>query len=157
MSIAPAGSTELADFETADRLHSAAIHLLRRLRTQDDTSGLSAPRLSALSVVVFGGPATITQLSVAEQVTAATISRMVKEMEWEGLVERETDPDDGRVQRIRATDKGVELLQEGKKRRLGVLSAMLADLSVRDRRLLERASHVLEHLTLPEDHPGKKA
>ncbi len=155
MSRAPSSSMESSDFETADRLHSAAIHLLRRLRTQDDTLGLSAPRLSALSVVVSGGPATITQLSVAEQVTAATISRMVKEMEWEGLVEREEDPDDGRVQRIRATDKGVALLREGKKRRLGVLSAMLADLPVRDRRLLARAAYVLQRLTLPEDHPGK--
>jgi DNA-binding MarR family transcriptional regulator len=157
MSRASSGPAEDPDLGTADRLHSAAIHLLRRLRTQDDTLGLSAPRLSALSVVVFGGPATITQLSVAEQVSAATISRMIKEMEWEGLVEREADPDDGRVQRIRATKKGVELLQEGRQRRLGVLSTMLADLSAGDRRLLERAAHVLERLTLPEDHPGKKA
>ena len=58
------------DLDTADALHSAAIHLLRRLRTQDDALGLSAPRLSALSVVVFGGPVTVTQLAAAEQVLA---------------------------------------------------------------------------------------
>ena len=80
------------DLDTADALHSAAIHLLRRLRTQDDALGLSAPRLSALSVVVFGGPVTITQLAAAEQVSPATISRMAKEMEWEGLLVRERDP-----------------------------------------------------------------
>ena len=157
MSRAQSSPMDASDVGTADRLHSAAIHLLRRLRTQDDVLGLSAPRLSALSVLVFGGPATITQLSVAEQVSAATISRMVKDMEWQGLLEREADPDDGRVQRIRATKKGVELLQEGRRRRLSVLSAMLADLPVRDRRLLERAAEVLERLTLPEDHPGKGA
>src|SRR4051794_5640865 len=44
--------------QTAERLHSAAIHLLRRLRREDDASGLSAPRLSALSVIVYGGPLT---------------------------------------------------------------------------------------------------
>ena len=45
--------------EVADQLHSAAIHLLRKLRREDAASGLNAPRLSALSVVVFGGPLTL--------------------------------------------------------------------------------------------------
>jgi len=49
--------------ELADRLHSAAIHLLRRLRRQDDASGLPAPQLSALSVIVFGGPITLGDLA----------------------------------------------------------------------------------------------
>ena len=40
----------------ADRLHSAAIHLLRTLRREDDALGISPSRLSALSVVVFAGP-----------------------------------------------------------------------------------------------------
>ena len=42
--------------ETADRLHSAAIHLLRRVSREDAGSGVSPPRLSALSVLVFAGP-----------------------------------------------------------------------------------------------------
>ena len=56
----------------ADRLHSAAIHLLRRLRREDATTGLSAPRLSALSVIVFGGPLTLGELANAEQVRPPT-------------------------------------------------------------------------------------
>ncbi len=51
--------------ELADRLHSAAIHLLRRLRREDDASGLPAPQLSALSVIVFGGPIAIGALADA--------------------------------------------------------------------------------------------
>ena len=42
----------------ADRLHSAAIHLLRRVRQQDTATGEGPARLSALSVLVFGGPMT---------------------------------------------------------------------------------------------------
>ena len=61
----------------ADQLHSAAIHLLRTLRKEDDSSGLSAPRLSALSVVVFGGPLTLGQLARAEQVRPPTMTRIV--------------------------------------------------------------------------------
>ena len=155
MSRAGTRSLKNIDLATADALHSAAIHLLRRLRTQDDALGLSAPRLSALSVVVFGGPVTVTQLAAAEQVSPATISRMAKEMEWEGLLVRERDPADGRIQRIRATEKGVALLQEGRRRRVVVLSEMLATLPAGERRLLATAARLLERLTLPEAHPGQ--
>ena len=146
---------EHTDLYTGDPLHSAAIHLLRRLRTQDDALGLSAPRLSALSVVVFGGPVTVTQLANAEQVSPATISRMTKEMVWEGLLAREQDSSDGRVHRLRATEKGIALLQEGRRKRVEVLSDMLSTLSERERRLLARAAQLLEQLTLPEGHPGQ--
>src|SRR5688572_19189778 len=93
----------------ADRLHSAAIHLLRRLRKQDDAMGLSAARASALSVVVFGGPVTIGQLARAEQVSAPTMTRLLVGMERDGLLKRERDRDDGRVVWIRATPKGARI------------------------------------------------
>jgi hypothetical protein len=41
--------------KVAEQMHSAAIHLLRKLRREDAQSGLNAPRLSALSVIVFAG------------------------------------------------------------------------------------------------------
>jgi hypothetical protein len=71
---------------TADRLHSAAIHLLRRLRREDAKSGLSAPRLSALSVLVFGGPLTLGELANAEQVRPPTMTRLVTALEADGRV-----------------------------------------------------------------------
>ena len=62
----------------ADRLHSAAIHLLRRVRKQDAATGEGPARLSALSVLVFGGgPMTLGQLAQAEQVRPPTMSRIV--------------------------------------------------------------------------------
>src|SRR5881275_3221952 len=102
--------------ELADRLHSAAIHLLRRLRRQDDASGLPAPQLSALSVIVFGGPITLGALAAAEQVRPPTITRVVATLEESGLVVRETDDADRRVARVKATAKGTRLLQEGRQR-----------------------------------------
>src|SRR5919202_2354129 len=88
---------------TADRLHSAAIHLLRRLRKQDDASGLTAPRLSALSVVVFGGPLSLGALAAAEQVRPPTMTRIVSALERAGLVERSPHPTDGRQVLLTAT------------------------------------------------------
>src|SRR5436190_21631381 len=103
--------------ELADRLHSAAIHLLRRLRRQDDASGIPAPQLSALSVIVFGGPITLGGLAQAEQVRPPTITKLVATLEEAGLVEREVDTADRRVVRVKATGRGTRLLQEGRMRR----------------------------------------
>src|SRR3954463_14052103 len=63
--------------ELADRLHSTAIHLLRRVRKQDVAIGQGPARLSALSVLVFGGPKTLGELAAAEQVKPPTMSRIV--------------------------------------------------------------------------------
>lgn len=132
--------------ELADRLHSVAIHLLRRLRREDDASGLAAPQLSALSVVVFGGPITLGALADAEQVRPPTITRLVAALEAQGLVERETDPADRRVVRVKATAKGTRLLHEGRQRRVAVLTASLRELPVRERELVVRALPILEKL-----------
>jgi DNA-binding MarR family transcriptional regulator len=142
-----------ADAVTADRLHSAAIRLLRRLRLLDDTSGLSAPRLSALSVIVFRGPLTLTALAAAEQVRPPTITRLVQELERGGLVERLADPVDRRVTRVRATAEGKRLLDAGRRARVEFLARALARLPRRDRTLLGKAADVLGRLVYPEREP----
>lgn len=134
----------------AQRLHGAAIHLLRRLRAEDVASGLTAPRASALSVLVFGGPRSIGELAAAEQVRPPTISRLVQELERDGLVRREADAEDARIQRVHATAAGEALLHAGRARRVARLAESLAALSPADRRLLERAAPLLEALARPE-------
>ena len=137
------GSTGLAD-----RLHSAAIRILRALRTEDDATGLSAPRLSALSVLVFRGPMTVGELAAAEQVRPPSTSRLLTELEALGLVERRGDPDDARVRRVRATAEGERLLHEGRRRRVARLARVLDGLGPDDRGVLEHAVEVLERLDL---------
>jgi DNA-binding MarR family transcriptional regulator len=133
-------------FELADRLHSAAIHLLRRLRREDDASGLPAPQLSALSVIVFGGPITLGALAAAEQVRPPTITRVVAALEDAALVVREVDEADRRIVRVFATPKGTRLLQEGRQRRVAALAESLAALSGNDRTLLTHAIPILERI-----------
>ena len=87
--------------EAADRFHSAAIHALRRVRRDDPETGLSAARLSALSVLVFGGPRSLGELAAAEHVRPATMTRIVQALEEDGLVRRESDSADRRVTRLR--------------------------------------------------------
>jgi DNA-binding MarR family transcriptional regulator len=134
----------------ADRLHSAAIRLLRRLRLEDDATGLSAARLSALSVVVFGGPVALTALARAERVKPPTMTRLVIAMEEEGLLTRTRDTADGRVVRIRATPKGTRILQEGRRRRVATLARELGRLPAEDRALLLRAAGLMEAIAMGE-------
>jgi DNA-binding MarR family transcriptional regulator len=137
-----AGSPEAV----ADRLHSAAIHLLRRLRREDDASGLSAPRLSALSVVVFGGPLTIGELARAEQVRVPTMSRVIAALESYGLLRRMPDTNDRRVVRVEATAAGRALLHAGRRRRVAALAADVGRLSAGERRAILEAIPLLERL-----------
>ena len=130
--------------ELADRLHSAAIHLLRRLRRQDDASGLPAPQLSALSVIVFGGPITLGDLARAEQVRPPTITRLVAALEEDGLVERVAGSDDRRVVHVEATARGAKLLQEGRQRRVASLAAALRALPAGERAAIARAVPAME-------------
>jgi DNA-binding MarR family transcriptional regulator len=144
-----ARSTDALDVaeRTADRLHSAAIHLLRRLRREDARWGLSAPRLSALSVLVFGGRAlTLGELATIEQVKPPTMTRLVSALEAQRLVVRESDPDDGRVTRIRATARGQTLLARGRAARVAALTAELRALTPSEREVLAEAVTVLERL-----------
>lgn len=130
----------------AGRLHSAAIHLLRRVRRHDDAAGLGAPALSALSVVVFGGPISLGALAAAEQVRPPTMTRVVAALERDGLVARRVDPADRRVQRIRATARGRRVLERGRDRRVAELAALLRDCSADERRALCRAAAILERV-----------
>ena len=130
----------------AERVHSSALRLLRRLRKSDDAMGLSAAKASALSVLVFGGPQTLKDLAAAEQVRAPTMSRLVVELEAAGLATKTGDADDRRVLKIAATAKGKALLEAGRERRLSVLATQVAGLSGEERKVLLRAAEILVRL-----------
>lgn len=132
--------------DTADRLHSAAIHLLRRLRREDDASGIPGPRLSALSVIVYRAPITLGELAAAEQVRPPTMTRVVRTLEEEGLVRRESDPEDGRIVRLRATPAGARVLERGRARRIAALARDLGALPAAELAALQGALDVLERV-----------
>jgi DNA-binding MarR family transcriptional regulator len=130
----------------ADRLHSAAIHLLRRLRVEDEALGISAPRLSVLSVLVFAGPKRIGELARIEQVEPPTMTRLVDGLVRDGLALREPDPDDARAVRVRATPTGARTLRRGRARRVETLRTRLASLSPTELAALGEGVEVLERI-----------
>lgn len=132
-------------FETADRLHSAAIHLLRRLRVRDRESGVGPAQLSVLSVLVFGGPRSLGELADAEQVRPPTMSRIVAGLVRRGLVKRRKTEDARRV-RLEASAKGMKILQEGRKRRVESLAKAVYLLSRKEQNQLVELVELLRRV-----------
>jgi DNA-binding MarR family transcriptional regulator len=130
----------------ADQLHSAAIHLLRRVRKQDVATGEGPARLSALSVLVFGGPKTLGELAAAEQVKPPTMSRIVAGLDRSRLVTITADAHDARRMRICATAKGTRLLQKGRQLRIAYLASHLAALTPEELAQLGQAVEILKRM-----------
>lgn len=131
--------------EAADQIHSAAIHLLRRVREVDtEAMGISPARASALSVLVFGGARSLGELAAAERVTSATMSKLVAAMEGEGLVRRYPDVNDARSIRIEATAKGRRILARGRARRLDLLEQLLSTASEEEIAAMRTAATAVE-------------
>ena len=131
--------------ETATALNSGAVHLLRAVRRVDRETGLPPAQLSALSVLVFGGPRSLGALAAAEDVAGPTMTRIVDGLAARGLAERQPAGDQ-RAVRVVATPAGHALMAGGRRRRVEVLTEALAALPAADRRRLGAAAPLLDRL-----------
>jgi DNA-binding MarR family transcriptional regulator len=130
----------------ASALNSGAIHLLRGLAAVDRQSGLPRARLSALSVLVFGGSRTLGELAVAEGVAGPTMTRIADGLIAEHLAERLPHPTDGRAVVIAATAAGGALMRAAQRRRIDALVAALAGLPLDQQLVLASAGPLLDEL-----------
>src|SRR5438477_1226807 len=131
----------------ADALHSAAIHLLRGVRKEDEQTGVGPARLSALSVLVFAGPMRLTRLAGIEQVKPPTMTKVIAGLEAAGLVRRRADLEDARAVRLEATPRGTKLLQEGRRRRVERLTSALQSLTPEEVDVLGHAAAIIERVS----------
>jgi DNA-binding MarR family transcriptional regulator len=146
--------------DAADRFHSAAIHALRHVRREDPVTGIPPAQLSALSVLVFGGPRTLGELAAAEQVRPPTMTRVVQALEDVGLVRRERDRADARIHRLSPTAKGRRVMQKARERRIANLAALLRRLPPADVARVQEAAELVERALVdlsPHEgpHPGR--
>ncbi len=130
----------------ANQLHSAAIRLLRGVRSADRESGLTPERLSVLSVLAFAGPKSVSELADAEMVSRPAISRIVNGLEDSGLARRSREREDRRMVTVHATAKGRRLMEKARGRRVGRIAERLAGLDASALRTLEEATRVLRSL-----------
>jgi DNA-binding MarR family transcriptional regulator len=127
-----------------DLIHSAAIHLLRRVAREDDASGIRPAQLSALSVLAYRGALTLTELADAERVTPPTMTRIVDALERDGLARRQPHYVDGRAVLVALTPKGRRRFQRARDRRLATLDELFAGATRAELATLARAAEIVE-------------
>jgi|SRR5580658_3328421 DNA-binding MarR family transcriptional regulator len=123
----------------AERLHSAAIHVLRYARHADRRSAIGPAQLSALSVLVYGGPCNLRELADAEQIAPPTITRIVAALRGGGYVRLKRAPDDARSSIVEATAKGAAALEKARAARLDLIDGLLSRNADSDIALLGKA------------------
>ena len=142
----PRGIKPERPVDIANRLNSAAIHLLRRISRDDGADGVTGARLSALSVLVYGGPQTVSELARREGVATPTMTRIVDALVRDGSVTRSPVASDRRQVLLEATEVGRRLMERGRARRIERLAGEIAALKPKQHKTLERALDVLESL-----------
>src|SRR4029450_2927489 len=135
-------TTEIKE-ELAPRLRWAVTRLARRLR-QEAGADLGPSQTAALATVERHGPLSPSELAEIERIRRPPVTRIVRHLEQAGLIERVTDPQDGRASILSVTAEGRALLRRLGERKTAYLAKRLAALDAEDRRTLERAAELLE-------------
>ena len=140
--------------QVADLQHSAAIRLLRYVRRDDTASGITGAQLSVLSVLFYGGPQTPSALAAIEQVRPPSMTQLLSALERLGLIKR--TPLNGRSSAVTITDRGRDLFEAGRRRRLARLAGALSKLSARELDALGESARLILSVTTPagSDHAG---
>ena len=138
---------EASRSEVAALLHEQFARLTRRLRTLELPHGMTAERLSALSVIEKRGPISVTALADTEMVRPATMSRMITALVDEGLAKRGGDKNDGRGVLVSVTPKGRRTFQRAQELRLTRFAEVVESLSDEQLVAMRDLASALERLT----------
>ena len=129
-----------------DELRIAIMRLARRMRLERADEDVTDGQLSVLFVLTKHGSQTLGALSEHERVTPPSMNRTVNALENNGLIVRESSPDDGRKVLITLTDRARALVAETQRRRVAWFSRQLASLSAAERGALDAAAPILRTL-----------
>lgn len=136
----------LADPVLVGRFSTLLEQLVRRLRTISAVGGISPSVASALSRLGADGPLRVTELARVEGVSQPAMTQLVARMESEGLVARETPEGDRRSVFVSVTDRGRDVLEQRRARRIAFLDDLLRGLGREDRAAIANALPALERL-----------
>ena len=136
------------DAGLASSLRVSVGRLHRRLRTEQVADPhVSVGGIAVLALLSVEGDRTVGQLAAAERVQPPSMTRTVSCLERDGLVERGTNPTDGRQVVVRLSTSGQELLAAERRRRDAWLTRRLRELSAEERAVLRQAAPILDRLS----------
>jgi DNA-binding MarR family transcriptional regulator len=141
----------LSNVDEAERIYLFVQHLGRRLREADALAGLTAARYSAMASLRFHGSTNIGELAADERVKAPSMTRLVRDMERDGLVRRCPDPDDGRGVLIVLTARGAALFDRARAAKVTLVADYLATLPEAVQQAAAATFRALEELAEPSE------
>lgn len=143
---------KLALFDTDALRLTLALHRLVRSvrRVVPPSSGLTPAHLVTLSVLLEHGPSRIGQIAQLVPCSQPTATTLVGQLEREGLVCKEPDPNDGRAVQITITAVGRDQMVSLACGEAELLGARLDSLSTVEQKLVHEMIPVLRKLS--EDH-----
>jgi DNA-binding MarR family transcriptional regulator len=130
--------------DVANRLNSLSIHLVRRVSQATYGDRITPARLSLLSVIVFGGPSTVSELARAEKVSVPAVTRMLDALESDGLAYRQPSEDDRRAVKVLPTESGLRVMEAARARRVQHIADELSFLTQEELDVLLKAAILLE-------------
>ncbi|MDQ1083922.1 MULTISPECIES: MarR family winged helix-turn-helix transcriptional regulator [Microbacterium] len=106
-----------------------AVHALTRIAAIDTQNDAPGAQWRTLTLLRDHGPQSIGDLATLSRVTQPGMTRLVRQMDAAGLVERAAHPTDSRVSVIRVTDRGRDALSAWFEQLRASLAPHVADLS----------------------------
>ncbi|MGV9355853.1 MarR family winged helix-turn-helix transcriptional regulator [Streptomyces misionensis] len=140
----------------AAALRRAVVRINRRLRQEHGEGGLSPNQLAVLGHLHAHGSATPGRIAARERQRPQSLTRVFADLEAEGLIVREPDPDDRRQSVLTLTEAGRRTLERDITERDIWLAAALSTLGETERGVLTLAGALLERLGTM-DIPGTEA
>ena len=137
--------------ELAEALQSAVGDLVRRLRAEPGT--LPSGQAAALGYLVRVGELSVADLAGLERVRHQSMTRTIKLLESQGLVELRPDQVDRRRVMVTVLPAGKATLERLRRRRsTWIARAIEAELDPTERAVLRRFPGILSKLSTPSTH-----
>jgi DNA-binding MarR family transcriptional regulator len=134
-----------------ERIYLFVQHLGRRLRDIDARAGLTSSRFSALASLRFHGSRNIGDLAADERVKPPSMTRLVRDMERDGLIRRSPDPDDGRGVRVELTEAAAALFDATRATKIALVADYLGGLAPPTQAAIRIAFAALDELAEPTE------
>ena len=139
--VRPTGAVEVEDLERV--LREVAATVRQRGRRALSALGITPPQFDALIQLKRGGEMTMGDLCARLHLASSTVTDLIDRMERAGLAQRFRDETDRRVVRLRATKRGLEVIEEVLRTRAAYLGEILGRLPEEGRRHIASALRLL--------------
>jgi DNA-binding MarR family transcriptional regulator len=139
-------SPDLADRALAAGVAAGLERLIGLFRWLSPPSGLSLTAAATLATLERSGPRRLTALAAREGVTQPAMTQLVARLQDAGLVDRVSDPGDGRVVHVRITAEGQAMLATRRAVRAERVAVLLARLNPDEQAALAAALPAMDAL-----------